>query len=70
MYYLDLMTQANLLDHSVWASPDTWTAALEHQAKRKKSGGKGGLIFGAICCIGLVVLILGIVYLVTQRKKK
>ncbi|MBF6483698.1 hypothetical protein IU431_05945 [Nocardia otitidiscaviarum] len=71
MYYLDLMTQANLLDHSVWASPDTWTAALEHQARRKKSGGgKGGLIFGAICCIGLVVLIFGIVYLVTQRKKK
>ena len=68
--YLDLLTQANLLDHDVWTNPDTWTSALEYQAARKKKSSKGGLIFGAICCIGLVVLILGIVYLLTNRKKQ
>lgn len=68
MHYLDLMTQANLLDHQVWTNPDTWTSALEYTAKKKKKS-SGGLIFGAICCIGLVVLILGIVYLITNRKK-
>ncbi|MFI6871001.1 hypothetical protein [Nocardia sp. NPDC050406] len=70
MYYLDLMTQANLLDHQVWTNPDTWTSALEYQAAKKKKSKNTGLIFGAICCIGLVVLILGIVYLITNRKKK
>ncbi|MEV6068314.1 hypothetical protein AB0L82_17320 [Nocardia sp. NPDC052001] len=70
MHYLDLMTQANLLDHQVWTNPDTWTSTMEYAAK-KKSSKKGGSfwIFGAVCCIGIVVLILGIVYLMQNKKK-
>ncbi|MRH86257.1 hypothetical protein GFY24_02035 [Nocardia sp. SYP-A9097] len=70
MHYLDLMTQANLLDHHVWTNPDTWNSALEYTAK-KKSSKKGGSvwIFAAVCCIGVIALILGIVYLMTNKKK-
>ncbi|WP_067696614.1 hypothetical protein [Nocardia jejuensis] len=70
MHYLDLYTQVNLLDHHVWTNPDTWNSALEYTAK-KKSSKKGGSfwIFGAVCCIGIVALILGVVYLLSQRKK-
>ncbi|MGV9413442.1 hypothetical protein ACWDOP_26380 [Nocardia sp. NPDC003693] len=69
MHYLDLMTQASLLDHHVWASPDTWNSALELAAKKKKKT-SGGLIFGLICCVGLVVAIAAVVYFLTQKKKK
>lgn len=68
--YLELMSQANLLDHTVWANPDTWTTAMEYTAK-KSSKKKGGSfwIFAAVCCIGIVALILGIVYLMQNKKK-
>ncbi|WP_280363726.1 hypothetical protein [Nocardia abscessus] len=64
--YLDLLTNASLLDHTVWASPDTWNSALDLAAKKKKSS-KGGLIIGAICCLLVVALIIGGVYLLTKR---
>lgn len=67
--YLDLLTNASLLDHTVWASPDTWNSALELAAKKKKGRGGGGLIIGAICCLLVVALIIGGIYLLTKRKK-
>ncbi|MBF6372305.1 hypothetical protein IU445_04425 [Nocardia farcinica] len=79
--YLDVLSGASVLDHSVWASPDTLLAsdtyaqAIEHLAKRRRnrgsggSGGRGGLIFGAICCV-LVIVAIGVgIYLMTKRKK-
>jgi ABC-type multidrug transport system permease subunit len=68
--YLDLLTNAALLDHSVWASPDTWSATAELAAKKKRKGGNGGLIFGGICCLLVVVAIIVGIYLLTQRKNK
>ncbi|WP_109522916.1 MULTISPECIES: hypothetical protein [Nocardia] len=71
--YLDLLTNASLLDHSVWASPDIWASdtfntALDLAAKKKKKSSKGGLI-GVICCVLVVVaIIVGIVYF-TKRNK-
>ncbi|MFC9994498.1 hypothetical protein [Nocardia sp. NPDC127526] len=71
MYYLDMMTQANLLDHTVWTDPNTWTSAIEYEAAKKKSKRGGSFwIFAAVCCIGVVALVLGIVYLMTKRKKQ
>ncbi|WP_326356888.1 hypothetical protein [Nocardia sp. CDC160] len=69
MYYLDLMTQATLLDHHVWTHPDTWNAALENTAARRSSGRRGMGFWGflGVCCIGIVVLVLGIVYLMRRR---
>ncbi|MCZ9326375.1 hypothetical protein [Nocardia farcinica] len=72
--YLDLLTNANLLDHAVWASPDTWgssdtyTQAMEHAARRRRRGG-GGLVFGAICCVAVIAAIGVGIYLMTKRKK-
>ncbi|GAB0101110.1 hypothetical protein JMUB6875_00740 [Nocardia sp. JMUB6875] len=72
MHYLDLMTQSTLLDHHVWTNPDTWTAALENSAAKRSSRRRGGSfwIFAAVCCIGIIALVLGIVYLMTNRRKR
>lgn len=66
--YLELMSQANLLDHDVWTNPDTWNAAMEYTAKKKSKKGNSFWIFGALCLIAGIVLILGIVYLATNKK--
>ncbi|MBL1073282.1 hypothetical protein JK358_02620 [Nocardia sp. 2] len=69
--YLDLLTQVPLLDHQVWASQDTWNTALDLAAKKKSKGKGGGFwIFAAVCCIGIIVLILGIVYLMRKKKSQ
>lgn len=68
--YLDLMHHAALLDHSTWTHPDTWNAALDVAAKRSNRRGGSFWIFAAVCCIGVVALILGLVYLMTNRRKK
>lgn len=72
MHYLDLMTQATLLDHHVWTHPDTWNAALENTAARRTSSRRGTSFWGflAVCCISIVVLVLGIVYLMSRRKNR
>ncbi|WP_330230434.1 hypothetical protein OHA40_31430 [Nocardia sp. NBC_00508] len=67
--YSDLLTQANLLDHDVWTNSDAWTSALEYQARKRNMSSKDSRTLGAIFCIGSVVLVLGIVYLVTKHKK-
>ncbi|MFJ9364245.1 hypothetical protein ACIRRA_07505 [Nocardia sp. NPDC101769] len=66
------MTQATLLDHHVWTHPDTWNTALENTAARRTSGRRGTGFWGflAVCCIGIVVLVLGIVYLMSRRKNR
>ncbi|GAB2650308.1 hypothetical protein ACWDYH_28950 [Nocardia goodfellowii] len=72
--YLDLLTNATLLDHAVWANPDTllasdtYTQAMELAAKKKKKGG-GGLIFGLICLLVVVAIAVG-GYLLYKRSKK
>ncbi|BAW03323.1 hypothetical protein [Nocardia seriolae] len=65
------MTQATLLDHHVWTRPDTWNAALENTAARRSSGRRsmGFWGFSAICCIGIIALVLGGIYLMTNRRK-
>lgn len=70
MHYLDLMTQATLLDHHVWTHPDTWNAALENTAARRSSSKRGMSFWGflGVCCIGIVILVLGIVYLMRRKK--
>lgn len=71
MHYLDLMTQTTLLDHHVWTHPDTWNAALENTAARYSSRrrGMGFWGFAAVCCVLVVALVLGIVYLMTKRRR-
>ncbi|MFJ4656053.1 hypothetical protein ACIP5Y_32695 [Nocardia sp. NPDC088792] len=69
--YLDVLHQAALLDHSTWAHPDTWNAALENVASRRSSRRGGSFwMFSAVCCIGVIVLILGLVYLMTGRRRR
>ncbi|WP_194816668.1 hypothetical protein [Nocardia sp. XZ_19_385] len=73
--YLDLLTNASLLDHAVWANPDTllasdtYTQAMELAAKKKGRKGGGGLIFGLICLLIVIALALG-GYLLYKRSKK
>lgn len=73
--YLDVLTNATLLDPQVWASADAWTSsdtlasAMEYAAKKKKKS-SSGLIIGGICCLVVVVLIGVGIYLLTQRKKQ
>lgn len=72
MHFLDLMTQSTLLDPHVWAHPDTWSAAIDNTAARRTSSsrrGGGFWIFAAVCCIGVIALVLGIVYLMTNRRR-
>ncbi|MGV9615407.1 hypothetical protein [Nocardia xishanensis] len=67
--YVDLLTNAGLLDPSVWASPDTWTTAMEYAAKKKKKS-NSGLLFGGICCL-LVVVAIGVgIYLLLNKRKQ
>ncbi|WP_157762730.1 hypothetical protein [Nocardia yamanashiensis] len=63
-----MLTQANLLDHEVWTNPDTWNVAMEYTAKKKSKKGSGFWIFGSVCLIAVVVLILGVVYMVNKKK--
>ncbi|MEV6274730.1 hypothetical protein [Nocardia sp. NPDC051832] len=73
--YLDLLTNASLLDHAVWANPDTllasdtYTQAMELAAKKKKGKGGGGLIFGIICLLVVVAIAVG-GYLLYKRSKR
>ncbi|GAA5095601.1 hypothetical protein GCM10023319_54500 [Nocardia iowensis] len=67
--YLDLLTSASLLDHSVWASSDVWASALELSAKKKRRS-SGGLIVGGICCLLVVAAIVGGIYLLRRKKKQ
>lgn len=70
LHHLDLLTNASLLDHSTWASPDVLTSALEYEArKRSKSKGRGGFgLFGLICCVVVVLLIVGVIFLMRRKK--
>ncbi|AYF74702.1 hypothetical protein D7D52_13430 [Nocardia yunnanensis] len=71
MHYVDLMTQATLLDHHVWTHPDTWNAALDSAARRSsRRGGFGFWGFAAVCCILIVAVVLGGVYLMTKRRNR
>ncbi|WP_054811617.1 hypothetical protein [Nocardia arizonensis] len=70
--YLDLLTNASLLDHSVWTSPDviasdTWNTALDLAAKKKKKSSGIGF-FGVICCVLVVVAIIVAIVLFTKRR--
>ncbi|MEV0249832.1 hypothetical protein AB0H76_24745 [Nocardia sp. NPDC050712] len=73
--YLDLLHNVTLIDHSVWANPDTYlasdtyTQAIEYAAKKKKKSKGGGLIFGLICIVLVIALAVG-GYLLYKRSKR
>ncbi|MFI9507653.1 hypothetical protein [Nocardia sp. NPDC052566] len=67
--YVDLLTNTSLLDPSVWTSSDVLSAAVDYQAKKRK-GGSGLFIIGGLCCLLVIVGIVGIIYLLTKRKNQ
>ncbi|MFC9893198.1 hypothetical protein ACFVMC_05855 [Nocardia sp. NPDC127579] len=71
--YLDLLHNVTVIDHSVWANPDTYlasdtyTQAIEYAAKKKKGKGIG---FIGILCIVLVIIAAVVGVLLFLRSKK
>ncbi|QIS08013.1 hypothetical protein [Nocardia arthritidis] len=68
--YLDLLTNAHLVDTSVWANPDVLASAVEYQARRGSRGGGGVFRFlGGLCCVVVIGIIALIVWLIVRKKQ-
>lgn len=69
--YLDLLTNASLLDPSVWANQDVLASVMDIEAARKKRKGIGiGGILAGLCCLVVVAAIVVVVWMAVRKKKQ
>ncbi|MGY2026855.1 hypothetical protein ACW9HR_20545 [Nocardia gipuzkoensis] len=70
MTYADVLTNAALLDPHAWSDAQVWTVALDatEARRRSRSSGRGGFsIGGLLLCIGVVVVVIGLVIWLRKR---
>ncbi|WP_330229910.1 hypothetical protein OHA40_28430 [Nocardia sp. NBC_00508] len=71
MTYADVLTNAAVLDPHAWSDANVWTVALDatEARRRGRSSGKGFSVGGLILCLGVVVVVIGLVIWLSKRGK-